>query len=246
MNSYSYGARPKFDILLTPDQANTKSIRLTTPLATGSRNFLPEESLYSLPEESRKSSYLESPMAMRQLSYRERASIRKSFNIIKLSEGAHLLEFNPKKYPDFKEKDVLELKAVFDYMDYNGTGILIPNDIKRALKAFGYNPTKETIYDIMAAYDDDESGGLSFDEFMKIMSMTSEKEKETEVQKVFKEFDRENKGYIDLENLKKMSRELGEDEDEDVLKEIIKRSSSSSEGKIFYKDFKEIMSKRVI
>ena len=97
----------------------------------------------------------------------------------------------------------------------------------------------------MAAYDDDESGGLSFDEFMKIMSLDAPKEKDTELQKVFREFDRENKGYIDLENLKRMSRELGEDEDEDTLKEIIKRSGSSNEGRISFKEFKEIMLKKV-
>ena len=163
--------------------------------------------------------------------------------MIKLSEGAHLLEFDPKKYPDFKEKDVLELKAVFDYMCYSGNGILTPNDIKNALKSFEYNPTKETIYDIMAAYDDDESGGLSFDEFMKIMS--AKPDKESDIQKVFKEIDRGNKGYIDLEDLKKMSRELGENEDDETLREIVKRSSSNSNGRIFYKDFREIMSKRI-
>lgn len=239
-NSYS-AYRPKYDIILTPDNTHTKSIRLTTP--TGSRQFLPDESMVSLPESRKGTSYMESPLAVRQLSYREKASIRKSYNMIKLSEGAHLLEFDPKKYPDFKEKDVLELKAVFDYMCYSGNGILTPNDIKNALKSFEYNPTKETIYDIMAAYDDDESGGLSFDEFMKIMS--AKPDKESDIQKVFKEIDRGNKGYIDLEDLKKMSRELGENEDDETLREIVKRSSSNSNGRIFYKDFREIMSKRI-
>lgn len=243
MHSYSYASnRPKYDILLTPNNSNSKTLRLTTPV--GSRNFLPEESLSSLPDVRRGTSgYLDSPVAMRQLSYRERASIRKSYAMIKVSEGAHLLEFDPSKYPDFKEKDVLELKKVFDFMTLGMNEILTPNDIKRALIAFGYNPTKETIYDIMASYDDDESGGLSFDEFMKIMKLTSPKDKDSEIQKVFKEFDRENKGYIDLEGLKKMTRDLGEEEDEEMLKEIIKRSSSSSEGRIYYKDFKEIMMK---
>lgn len=242
MQSLSIPPNKKFDILLTPDHSNMKAIRLTTP--SGSRNFLPEESMYSLAEESRPSKF-ESPMALRSLSYREKASIRKSFNMVKIAEGAHLLEFDPKKYPDFKEKDVIELKQVFDYMAYSISGILTPNDIKKALRQFGYNATKETIYDIMAAYDDDESGGLSFDEFMKIVSITAPKEKDTELQKVFREFDRENKGYIDLNNLKQMSRDLGEDEDEETLKEIIKRSGSSSEGRIYFKEFKEIMLKKV-
>ena len=236
--------RPKYDILLTPDHRNTKSIRLTTP--SGSKQFLPDESLYSLPEEGLpRKSYVDSPLTVRQLSYREKASIRKSYNFIKLAEGAHLLEFDPHKYPDFKEKDVMELKTVFDYMDYNGNGILTPNDLKKALKAFGFNASKETIYDIMATYDDDESGGLSFDEFMKIMALTAPKDTETEIQKVFKEFDRDNKGYIDIDCLKRMAKELGEDEDEEMLREILKRSSANNEGKIYYKDFKEIMTKKV-
>ena len=34
---------------------------------------------------------------------------------------------------------------------------------------FGYQSSKETIYKIISEIDTDESGGISFDEFLKIM-----------------------------------------------------------------------------
>ena len=51
----------------------------------------------------------------------------------------------------------------------------------------GYSATKETIYDIIAEYDEDESGGLSFKEFIKVFcNPNTQKESKDEVHKIFR------------------------------------------------------------
>lgn len=38
------------------------------------------------------------------------------------------------------------------------------------MKLFGYSAKKETIYKIISELDNDETGGISFEEFLKIMT----------------------------------------------------------------------------
>lgn len=65
---------------------------------------------------------------------------------------------------------MLLIKQVFDEIDSTGKGILNPSDIKFSLQKSGFNATKETIYDIVAEYDEKEAGGIGFPEFMSIMT----------------------------------------------------------------------------
>jgi Ca2+-binding EF-hand superfamily protein len=48
-------------------------------------------------------------------------------------------------------------------------GVLLPNDLKLFLQQNGFNPNKTTVYDIMAEFDDGETGALSFKDFMTAM-----------------------------------------------------------------------------
>ena len=57
-------------------------------------------------------------------------------------------------------------------------GVLLPNDLKILLTENGFLPTKKTIYEIIAEFDQEETGGISFSEFMKAMvAKPFEKEK---------------------------------------------------------------------
>jgi Ca2+-binding EF-hand superfamily protein len=64
---------------------------------------------------------------------------------------------------------VIDLKEVFDAYDSTGMGVLLPNDIKLLLTQNGFNPNRKTTYEIVAEFDMEETGGISFIEFMKAM-----------------------------------------------------------------------------
>jgi Ca2+-binding EF-hand superfamily protein len=48
-------------------------------------------------------------------------------------------------------------------------GILTIADLKKLLKTNNFNAVDDTIYDIISEFDEDESGGVGFDEFIRIM-----------------------------------------------------------------------------
>ena len=74
--------------------------------------------------------------------------------------------------------------------------MLLPNDLKVFLNENGFNPSKKTLYELISEYDIDETGGISFTEFMRAMvSRPIEKDKKEQIKHVFKKYAR-NKDYI--------------------------------------------------
>lgn len=64
---------------------------------------------------------------------------------------------------------MIDLKEVFDTYDSTGMGVLLPNDLTLLLTQNGFAPNKKTVYEIIAEFDAEEAGGISFNEFMKAM-----------------------------------------------------------------------------
>lgn len=81
------------------------------------------------------------------------------------------VEFNPGLYitSKFNEEDIVAIKEAFDAYDTNKTGLLTPNDLKVALFHNGFHATKETVYSIIAEYDEECLGGIDFGSFIKII-----------------------------------------------------------------------------
>ena len=55
-------------------------------------------------------------------------------------------------------------------IDVNKKGYISPNDLRGALKLFGYHPRKDTIYKTISQLDKRETGGIEFDEFIKVLT----------------------------------------------------------------------------
>lgn len=49
-------------------------------------------------------------------------------------------------------------------------GLLIPNDLKQALFHHNFYASKETVYNLIAEYDEEGLGGLTFDAFVRIVA----------------------------------------------------------------------------
>ena len=68
-----------------------------------------------------------------------------------------------------------ELKAAFDMFDQDGNGISI-EELEHAMRSFGKEPSKQELEEMMARVDEDGSGTIDFEEFVKMMSMRFEQE----------------------------------------------------------------------
>ncbi len=80
--------------------------------------------------------------------------------------------FDPKAFlrPGLTEKDILQLREVFDSFDVDQDGVLNPYDIRSAMTKYGFQAKRETIFHILAEYDESETGELDFDSFLNMCS----------------------------------------------------------------------------
>lgn len=156
--------------------------------------------------------------------------------------------FDPRTYitNELSYDDVVDLKEVFDTYDSTQMGVLLPNDIKLFLQQNGFNPSKKTVYEIVAEFDAEETGGLSFRDFMFAMEMkprTNETRKE--IATIFRKYDRAGKGFIDLQDMKDINRHVKEQLDDDTLLLMLRHADSNNDGRISFDDFYAVMVRHV-
>ncbi len=174
----------------------------------------------------------------------------KSFirNISQYQE-ANSEEFNPRDYmkPGLTEKDIVQLKEVFEAFDSDGDGVLNPMDIRSAMTSYGFQAKKETIFHIMAEYDEEELGELNFDAFLKMCAQNHNQKKnhKNHIRHIYLKYDRSKRGYFDVNDLKRVARELGEKVEDEVLEEMVKSVDSDMDGKVTFEDFFNAMTKKI-
>ncbi len=155
--------------------------------------------------------------------------------------------FNPKDFTmaGASERDVLVYKEMFDLLDIDDNGMLTPMEIRNLLLHFQYNPKKQIIYQMVSDLDTDESGGLDFYEFLKMMTAKlSETDSDDDITKVYNMYDSDNKGYITAEDFKNVAKELKEEIKDEEIKEIMDKIDPKNKGKITYEAWMRFQKKK--
>ena len=77
-----------------------------------------------------------------------------------------------------------------------------------ALRALGFEPSKEDILKLIQDYDKDNSGRIDFHEFLAIMMRKMQQtDQKDALDEAFDLFDRNNDNYIDFNDLKQVAQE---------------------------------------
>lgn len=104
-----------------------------------------------------------------------------------------------------------EIKEAFELFDMNKDGKLDYHELKVAMKALGFEWTKQDILELMEQRRSSAVEGMSFEDFHRIMSqLIASRDPVEELRRAFRLFDDDGTGKITLENLRRVSRELGE------------------------------------
>ena len=87
-------------------------------------------------------------------------------------------------------EEVRDIKTAFDIFDGDLSGVVDPQELKRAFEQLGFGGQNKFVYQILAELDDDQSGGIDFAEFLRLATAKlSDKDSRAEVDKVWTSFD---------------------------------------------------------
>jgi len=145
---------------------------------------------------------------------------------------------------DLSEEQKSDIREAFNLFDTSGSGSIDTKDLKVAMRALGFEPRKEEIKKMICDVDKENSGTLTFDNFLNLMARKiSEKDSKEEILKAFKLFDDDETGKISFENLKRVAKELGENLTDEELQEMIDEADRNGDGEVDEDEFLRIMKK---
>lgn len=159
-------------------------------------------------------------------------------------------EFNPKNYEKngLTEDEVMEIKEAFDLFDSDKSGEIDTDELKQALKNLGIDAKNQTLANMMADLDKDNSGKIDFDEFIDMMTAKmSDRDTREDLEKVYRLFlgDDDKADKIQLKHLKRVARELNENMSEEELQEMITRADLNKDQGVDFEEFYQIMTKKI-
>jgi len=151
----------------------------------------------------------------------------------------------PKKaHPGLTAEQVSAIKEAFDLFDTDSSGSIDAKELKVAMRALGFEPTKEEIRKMIADCDKDFSGNIDYTEFLNMMaSKMAERDPREEIMKAFRLFDDDGSGTINFDKLKRVAKELGESATDSDLQTMIDVADRNEDGIINLDDFMRIMKK---
>jgi Ca2+-binding EF-hand superfamily protein len=143
---------------------------------------------------------------------------------------------------DLTEEQKLELQEAFNMFDTDGSGKIQANELRVALRALGFEPTKDELRKMITDVDKKGDGLLDFPQFMEaIVKKISEPDTEDEIHKSFHLFDQNGDGFIDIDDLKYVADLIGETMSQEELQEMIKEAAQKKDGKVTEEDFKRVV-----
>ena len=144
------------------------------------------------------------------------------------------------------DEQIEELKEAFQIFDTEHQGLIDSREFKAALRALGYDISKEDVLKWFGEIGKQLDDPISYDEFLKIVTpRLRPRNSREEIMKIFRLFDEDNTGKISIKNLRKVAKDLGMEISEVELKDLIKEADRDGDGLISPEDFYRVMSKDV-
>ena len=142
---------------------------------------------------------------------------------------------------DLTEEQKLELQEAFNMFDMDGSGKIQANELRVALRALGFEPTKDELRRMITDVDKKGDGLLDFPQFMEaIVKKISEPDRDEEIEKSFRLFANGDQ-YIDINDLKEVAKLIGETMSQEELYEMIKEADQDQDEKVTLEDFKRVV-----
>ena len=112
-----------------------------------------------------------------------------------------------------------EVRKAFDWCDLDHSGTLDSNELAKAMRLAGQNPSQAEYKRLKAEFDENGDGVFDFHEFTEVIckSFMSMDEMRSKAKEAFAVFDTDNSGYITLDELRRIMTTYGEDMQDDEV-----------------------------
>ncbi|KAK7376680.1 hypothetical protein VNO80_02094 [Phaseolus coccineus] len=146
---------------------------------------------------------------------------------------------------NLSEEEIKGLKQMFNNMDTDRSGTITYEELKSGLTKLGSKLNEYEIKQLMEAADVDKNGTIDYQEFITATINRHKLEKEENLYKAFRYFDKDNSGYITREELRQALTEyqMG---DEATIDEVIDDVDTDNDGRINYQEFVAMMRKGIL
>jgi calcium-dependent protein kinase len=134
-----------------------------------------------------------------------------------------------------KEKDIKNLKEIFNEMDVNKDGTLNFIEIKKCLMKLNTDKDKDELSKLFEEIDTDNSKKIEYTEFITAAIERNEYLKEERLLDIFKMLDKDKTGKISKEEIKKVLND--ENIDEEEMKQFILKFDLNGDGEVDYNEF---------
>jgi calcium-dependent protein kinase len=140
-------------------------------------------------------------------------------------------------------KMVQKLTEIFKELDESGEGLLSKEELKKGYKKFfSDNLTDSEFDEIMKTIDQDKSGQISIEEFLRATVDYENLVSEKNLKYAFEYFDKDHSGFLSPDEIRDV---LGlteqNEETSKLVNEIIKEVDTNGDGQISYDEFKAMM-----
>ena len=172
-------------------------------------------------------------------------SFAKSFNTSVVKKMAFFVKENKLKQAVMKfittqfdlEKEEEELRRIFKQFDTNNDGIITKKEFRQQLiKIYGENNSEEITRKIFPKIDVDNSGEISYNEFLTCLIDNKKVLTVDKLDKAFKLFDKDNSGKLSIKEIKHV---FGGTENQ--WKKIFSEVDKNNDGEVDFEEFKILM-----
>lgn len=151
---------------------------------------------------------------------------------------------NKKTKNKLTDEQKQEIKEAFDLFDTDGLGKIDAKELKVAMRALGFETTKEEIRKIILDMDREGNGTIEYQDFLDLMTIKmQERDPVEEMRKAFRLFIDDESNKISLRHLRRVAKDLGENMTDEELQEMIDEADRDGDGEISEEDFIRIMTK---
>ncbi|KAI0496553.1 hypothetical protein KFK09_022876 [Dendrobium nobile] len=134
-----------------------------------------------------------------------------------------------------------KLERVFCYFDEDGDGKISAAELCSCLHSVGEEISPAEAEAIVESSDSDGDGVLGYDDFVKLVDMEEEEERESTIKEAFLAYEMDGSGCITAGSLRRGLRRLGEEKSVDECRVMIKRFDLNGDGVICFDEFKLMM-----